>query len=265
MSNPFGIGDFASMGQPGNNPGSTLDQTIALMRQAWSSFSLPPNLAPTIDPDEIGRRIADLRSVEQWLVTNLTVLRGTIQALEIQQTTLATLRAFGVAAGGAAPSAGTAAAPASGMGPHAGTTTADTTPADQAPPPDDGASTAGARPSPGTETQAGADASAAAPGPEALNPMIWWEALQKQFSEVASAAIASIPAALAASATAGNGNGNGNGIGNGNGNGNQDATPPARSRKRADAAGKAATARKAASGTSRRPAAGSPRRKTTPD
>lgn len=56
-------------------------------------------MTPTIDPAEIERRIAELRTVEQWLVLNLGMLRNSIQALELQLTTLAAMRSFGMGAG----------------------------------------------------------------------------------------------------------------------------------------------------------------------
>ena len=98
MNNPFGIGDPSSMGLPGGNPmqAAGLSEMMDLVRRTWASFSLPPSIAPTVDPNEIERRITELKAVEQWLVMNLTMLRGTIQALEIQRSTLAALMtAFG--------------------------------------------------------------------------------------------------------------------------------------------------------------------------
>lgn len=194
MTHPFGIGDFASMGVPGGNPlqGAGLAETMELVRKAWSSFALPPNMAPTVDPDEIARRIAELRAVEQWLVMNLTMLRGSIQALEIQQTTLATLRAFGVT--GAAASDRSATTGNAGAGTSAG---ADANAAT--------GTTAAAGPhasaAPGSAAD-GPDTGSPQPGIGALNPVAWWEALQRQFGEVASVALASMPTAAAASAAA---------------------------------------------------------------
>ena len=46
---------------------------------------------PTMDPADLDKRIADLRTVEHWLDFNLTLLRGTIQTLEMQR---ASLQAF---------------------------------------------------------------------------------------------------------------------------------------------------------------------------
>jgi hypothetical protein len=75
-----------------------LDEINDFMRQAWGSMNLSPSLAPTLDLQELDKRIADLKAVEQWLLLNLNMLRGSIQALEVQRATVATLRAFSEAA-----------------------------------------------------------------------------------------------------------------------------------------------------------------------
>lgn len=53
---------------------------------------LPNMIAPTFDVDELEKRIADLRAVEQWLELNASILRTTIQSLEVQRATIATLK-----------------------------------------------------------------------------------------------------------------------------------------------------------------------------
>ncbi len=49
-------------------------------------------MAPTLIPDEVERRIAELKSVENWLNMNLNVLRMTIQGLEMQKAGLAAMQ-----------------------------------------------------------------------------------------------------------------------------------------------------------------------------
>ena len=55
-----------------------------------------PNLgnwvAPTINVEELDRRIDELKAVQFWLDQNATALKATIQALEVQKMTLATLK-----------------------------------------------------------------------------------------------------------------------------------------------------------------------------
>jgi len=49
---------------------------------------------PTTDLDELDKRISDLKAVEQWLNVNLSMLRATIQGLEVQRGTIATIKSF---------------------------------------------------------------------------------------------------------------------------------------------------------------------------
>lgn len=99
----------------GGIPGSGFDfkamfDAMEQARRSWSSsFSLPEAMTPTVDPQELDKRIADLRTVEQWLVLNLNLLKGSIQSLELQRAALQSFRNLGQAAeqaAGATPSAG---------------------------------------------------------------------------------------------------------------------------------------------------------------
>lgn len=53
-------------------------------------------VAPTIDPEEVDRRIQELKTVQFWLEQNTTALKATIQALEVQKMTLTTLKTMNV-------------------------------------------------------------------------------------------------------------------------------------------------------------------------
>ena len=48
---------------------------------------------PTLDPDEIAKRIADLRSIEAWLSMNHNMVRMAISGLEVQKSALEAMRA----------------------------------------------------------------------------------------------------------------------------------------------------------------------------
>jgi len=63
---------------------------MEFLKDMWGNmgFSLPGMVAPTVDGDELGKRIADLKAVEGWLKTNLGMLQMSIQALEVQRATL---------------------------------------------------------------------------------------------------------------------------------------------------------------------------------
>ena len=58
-----------------------------MFRRLWGPLGVPvPGLSmPTLDPHEIEKRIAELKSVEGWLAMNLNMLRAAIQALEMQK------------------------------------------------------------------------------------------------------------------------------------------------------------------------------------
>ena len=62
------------------------------MKSLWAPMGLPGVMAPTLDVGEIDRRIAELKSVENWLNMNLAALRMTIQGLEMQRATLAAMQ-----------------------------------------------------------------------------------------------------------------------------------------------------------------------------
>ena len=122
-------------------------------------------VAPTIDPEEIDKRIKELRTVQYWLEQNTRMLEATIQALEVQRMTLSTLKTMNVQMDDLresmkikVPAAAQAAAKA--------------------------------EPEPEAEPEAAAapaPATAAAPG--AVDPMQWWSALTKQFTELATTAM----------------------------------------------------------------------------
>lgn len=70
------------------------------LKNMWGSmgFSLPGMVAPTLDTDELSKRIADLKAVEGWLKSNLSLLQMTIHGLEMQCTTLNALQQMSQAA-----------------------------------------------------------------------------------------------------------------------------------------------------------------------
>lgn len=53
-------------------------------------------VAPTLNPEELGKRIEELRTVQFWLEQNARMLNATIQALEVQRMTLSTLQTMNV-------------------------------------------------------------------------------------------------------------------------------------------------------------------------
>lgn len=73
-----------------------------IFRRLWGPLGLPvPGMAvPTLDPKEVDKRIAELRSIESWLEVNLNMVRFAVQGLEVQRSALL---AMGAGAPGAAP------------------------------------------------------------------------------------------------------------------------------------------------------------------
>ena len=75
-------------------PGFEFLQNLA--KSAGQSVPHMPNLAswvaPTLNPEELDKRIEELKSVQFWLEQNSRALSATIQALEVQKMTLATLK-----------------------------------------------------------------------------------------------------------------------------------------------------------------------------
>lgn len=81
-----------------SNPGDPMDY----LKNMWGNmgFTLPGMVTPTLDTDELGKRIADLKSVEGWLKSNLSLLQMSIQGLEMQRSTLMAFQQMSQAAQG---------------------------------------------------------------------------------------------------------------------------------------------------------------------
>src|SRR5437868_10015107 len=75
-------------------PGFDFLQNIA--KGASQALPQMPNLsswvAPTLNVEELDKRISELKAVHFWLDQNGKALSATIQALEVQKMTLATLQ-----------------------------------------------------------------------------------------------------------------------------------------------------------------------------
>lgn len=76
---------------------------MEFLKSLWGSTGMPlPGLVtPTLDTNELEKRITDLKAVEGWLKTNLGMLQMTIQGLEVQRATLTALQAISQSAGSA--------------------------------------------------------------------------------------------------------------------------------------------------------------------
>ena len=166
--------------------------------------ALPSMITPTLDVGELDKRIADLRAVEQWLALNANMLRATIQSLEVQRNTIATLKSFGgsmlasVTRGGA-PHEDTLGeaylrqAEERGVARRQATAETAAAAAAMVPPVSMPAPAAPIKRAPrrarGTASKKAAATAATMP----LNPAVWWGALQDQFVRAAAAAAAAEP------------------------------------------------------------------------
>ena len=92
-TSPTGFGKFV--------PGFDFLQNLA--KGASSNIPQMPNLsnwvAPTIKVEELEKRVEELKAVQFWLEQNSRALSATIQALEVQKMTLATLEGMNFSMG----------------------------------------------------------------------------------------------------------------------------------------------------------------------
>lgn len=170
-TNAFGFGRFV--------PGFDFLQNIA--KGASQGVPQLPNLsnwvAPTLNVEELEKRISELKAVHFWLDQNGKALGATIQALEVQKMTLSTLQGMNFNMGDVAnalklKTAETVAGAAQKAGAAAGAVS----------------DAAGAVVP--TATRKPAKPGKAADGAAgAVDPMQWWGALTNQFQEIAANAM----------------------------------------------------------------------------
>lgn len=130
-------------------------------------------VAPTLNPEELAKRIEELRTVQFWLEQNARMLGATIQALEVQRMTLSTLKSMNVPLAELQDSLKLPETPAWPGVPAAPAPAAAAKPAAKAP----------AR----AAKSAGAAAKAAPAG--VVDPTQWWTALSQQFTQLATSAM----------------------------------------------------------------------------
>ena len=118
-------------------------------------------VAPTLNVEELDKRIQELKTVQFWLEQNTNALKATIQALEVQKMTLSTLQGMNV-------------------------NMAEMAKAFTAKMPD-------LQPDLQPEAKATEPPQDAAKGP-AVDPMQWWGSLTQQFQNIAAAAVKDVAA-----------------------------------------------------------------------
>ena len=160
-----------------------------------------PNLgnwvAPTLNVEELDRRIDELKAVQFWLDQNATALKATIQALEVQKMTLATLKGMNFNMGDVANAFKLKVADSMAGGVQRVADKAKTFSGLEIPPSSFQASQAAAHDEQAAEGQQEAKASKSsrarpAKAPAAggvVDPMQWWGALTQQFQAIATDAM----------------------------------------------------------------------------
>src|SRR6478752_7798984 len=154
-------------------PGFDFLQNLA--KGASQTIPQLPNLsnwvAPTLNVEELEKRIGELKGVHFWLDQNSKALSATIQALEVQKMTLATLKGMNFSMGDMANALKlkTADTVASGLGKVAGAADAVA----------GTAKAAKAKATSSSKPQGNGEAAGA------VDPLQWWGALTQQFQEIA--------------------------------------------------------------------------------
>jgi len=184
-------------------PGAAVvTDTLDFVKNLWGSMSVPgmgmPGItAPTMSVEELDKKISDLKAVEAWLNLNTSMLRGSIQALEVQRGTIATLKSMGASLAAAITQPGASEKTVFESVPYASAFFQQATPA-PAPKP-------APAPAPAPEPAAAApDDAGKQAAAQLANPSAWWNLLQDQFKQAVSTAM-SPDAASAAAASFGNG------------------------------------------------------------
>jgi hypothetical protein len=179
MSDPsaFGFGKFVpgfdflqNLGQAANPGAKGSPQGMPNMA-SW--------VAPTLNIEELDKRIQELKTVQFWLEQNTNALKATIQALEVQKMTLSTLQGMNVNMTDLA-KAFTAKMP--DLNPSTTSTEPQSTASQTA---TESTSMSG------EDTHATSGAGKEAP---AVDPMQWWGSLTQQFQNIAAAAVKDVAA-----------------------------------------------------------------------
>ncbi len=174
-------------------PGFDFLQNLTRQATAGAASSQPkmPSfghwVAPTMSVEELEKRITELKAVQFWLDQNATALKATIQALEVQKMTLATLHGMNVnmteMAKAFSVTMPESAANPPAKGHHfAGLEVPETSYQQCEPIPADAEA---ADEAPSADTKDGSKP--AAPG--GVDPMQWWGALTHQFQSIAASAL----------------------------------------------------------------------------
>lgn len=171
-TNPFVLPGF---GQDGITAGNPLISSMEMMGKAWQSFAQTgtpssfPMASTSLNPEDLDKRIQELKTVENWLKLNLSMLSSTIQGMEIQRASIATMNSFVSAVAEQ----------------HKGQATLD--------------EVLGIKPK-AAETASSNEPDTTASGSDAMGAAanVWWNMLQNQFNQLAQATAATMQASTEA-------------------------------------------------------------------
>lgn len=183
LSTPTGFNPFA--------PGLDFLQSLSKSAQSAAGASMPGLAswaAPTLDPEELDKRITDLKTVHYWLEQNAKALSATIQALEVQRLTLSTLKSMNLNLGDMAKAFQSPLTPQA----QAGTTQkSQSEPAHSVPSEakDDSGSANVTRKPAAAKASAASGANQGDKASAMIDPMLMWTSLTQQFQNLASQAL----------------------------------------------------------------------------
>ena len=175
-------------------PGFDFLQNLAKQAAGSAAQSIPqlPNLgnwvAPTLNVEELDKRIQELKAVQFWLDQNAAALKATIQALEVQKMTLATLKGMNFNMGDVANAFKLKVADTVVGGVQRVADKAKTFSGLEVPESTFGASKSETE-APADKPEAAKAAKAATPAAGVVDPMQWWGALTQQFQTIAADAM----------------------------------------------------------------------------
>jgi hypothetical protein len=178
-----------------NIPGAAvMTDTLDFVKNLWGSMGVPGLASPTLSIDELDKKISDLKAVESWLNLNTAMLRSSIQALEVQRGTIATLKSMGQSlADTMQQKPGQPGKSLFEANPYAAAFFHHADPAKAAAP-----ATPKPAEKPAAEPQPKPDLASAAAA-QMANPAAWWNLLQEQFKQAVNTAM--VPEQKAPAAT----------------------------------------------------------------
>ena len=164
-------------------PGFDFLQNLAKGAGGGASAAAMPNLSqwlvPSLNVEDLEKRIEELKHVQFWLEQNSRALSATIQALEVQKMTMATLKGMNFTMGMPGASAAPAAAASASGWPM---------------PP----AAAKAEPAPAPAPEPAAPAAEDKPAAGVVDPLQLWGSLTQQFQTIAANAFKEVSDKVAA-------------------------------------------------------------------